>query len=168
MSGKTDRTRRMMIRSGAVSLALLASPAVMAETIRNRLSLSRRTFPVSPDPEDSERMIQRTIRDRTPTPDLVSLELTGIAENGDSVPLTFDIACAMAGNDYPDVVHVFVKHNPFPEVARYHFGPWNGSAKTEMRIRMRQSSDVVVVAEMADGRVAVARKAVEVLAGACG
>jgi sulfur-oxidizing protein SoxY len=168
MSRPADKIRRGLIGIGATGLALAFAPAALAETIRNRLSLSRRTFPVDPDPVDSERMIARTIRGRVPTPDLVKLELSGIAENGDAVPLTFDVRCAMAGNDYPETVHVFVKHNPFPEVARYHFGPWNGSAKTEMRVRMRQTSDVVVVAEMADGRVGVTRQSVEVLAGACG
>lgn len=168
MNQPPDRTRRGLIGMAAGGLALAASPAALAETIRNRLSLSRRTFPVTPDPEDSEKMIARTIRGRTPTADIVQVEISSIAENGDAVPVTFDVACSMDGNDYPDVVHVFVKHNPFPEVARYHFGPWNGSAKTEMRIRMRQSSDVVIVAEMADGRVGISRTPVEVLAGACG
>lgn len=168
MSAPTDKTRRGLIGLGMTGLIFGLTPAALAETIRNRLSLSRRTFPVDPDPADSERMIARAVRDRTPEPDLVRVDLSQIAENGDAVPVTFDVACSMAGNDYPEVVHVFVKHNPFPEVARYHFGPWNGSAKTEMRLRMRESSDVVIVAEMADGRVGVARRAVEVLAGACG
>jgi len=87
---------------------------------------------------------------------------------GDSIPLTFDVSCGFEGSDYPKTVHVFVRGNPFPEVARYHYGPWNGSALTEMRFRMRQTSDVVLVAEMADGRVAMARQNVEVLLGACG
>lgn len=168
MSNPADRTRRGLIGMVAAGLALASAPAAFAETIRNRLSLSRRTFPVTPDPEDSELMIARTIRGRTPTPDLVQVKISSIAENGDAVPVNFDVTCTMEGNDYPDVVHVFVKHNPFPEVARYHFGPWNGSAKTEMRLRMRESSDVVIVAEMADGRVGISRTPVEVLAGACG
>ncbi|WP_417518893.1 thiosulfate oxidation carrier protein SoxY [Minwuia sp.] len=160
--------RRGFSKLGLGGLLMLLSPSAMAESIRNRLSLSRRTFPVKPDPEDAEIMIGRAVRGREITPDLVIIDLPGIAENGDAVPLTFDVASAMAGQDYPEIVHVFVKHNPFPEVARYHFGVWNGSARTEMRIRMRESSDVVIVAEMADGRVGVARQAVDVLAGACG
>jgi len=149
-------------------MAMLAAPSVLAESIRNRLSLSRKTFPLEPDAEDAERMIQRTVRDRKTTEGLVQLDMAGIAENGDSVPLVFDINCTMTGDDYPAVVHVFVKHNPVPEVARYYYGPWNGSAKTEMRVRMRRSSDLVVVAEMADGRVGIVRQPVDVLAGACG
>ncbi|WP_416897801.1 MAG: thiosulfate oxidation carrier protein SoxY [Minwuia sp.] len=162
-----DRKRRALMALGAAAVAAAVAPASLAETIRNRLSQTRRTFPMDADPEDAERMIQRAIRGRTPVPDIVKIDLPGIAENGASVPLTFDVDCAMAGKDYPETVHVFVIDNPFPEVARYRYGPWNGSAQTEMRIRMATSSDVVIVAEMADGRVGVTREAVEVLEGAC-
>jgi sulfur-oxidizing protein SoxY len=170
MSGpaRIDGTRRRLLAAAAGLAAAAAAPAALAESIRNRLSLSRRTFPVKPDPEDAERMIGRAIRGRTPTPGLVLVDVAGIAENGDAVPVSFDVACSMSGDDYPATVHVFVKHNPFPEVARYHYGPWNGSALTEMRLRMRESSDLVIVAEMADGRVGVAREHVDVLLGACG
>jgi len=168
MTTRPDSKRRALMVAATGAAALLATPGALAEAVRNRFSMTRRTFPIKPDPVDAERMIQRAVRGREPVDGLVLLNLGGIAENGDSVPLEFDIACSMSGNDYPEKVHIFVKHNPFPEVARYHFGPWNGSAKTEMRMRMRQSSEVVLVAEMADGRVSVKRQAVEVLAGACG
>lgn len=169
MNGSTDRARRRLLGACAAAAAItLAAPAALGESIRNRLSLSRRTFPVKPDPEDAERMIGRAVRDREPTPGLVRMDVTDTAENGSSVPLVFDVECSMSGNDYPETVHVFVVHNPVPEVARYYYGPWNGSAETEMRLRMRQSSEIVIVAEMADGRVGVGRQEVNVLAGACG
>ena len=168
MSKRPDSARRAFLAAASGAVAFLVAPGAWAEAVRNRFSMTRRTFPIEPDPVDAERMIQRAVRGREPVGGLVRMTLSSIAENGDSVPLIFDINCSMAGNDYPEKVHIFVKHNPFPEVARYHFGPWNGSAKTEMRLRMRQSSDVVIVAEMADGRVSVERQAVEVLAGACG
>ena len=169
MKDRTDSMRRRVLAAGAAGLALaFAAPAALGETIRHRLSLSRRTFPITPDPEDAELMIHRALRDREPSPGLVHMDVTDTAENGSSVPLVFDVDCSMAGNDFPETVHVFVVHNPFPEVARYHYGPWNGSAETEMRLRMRQSSEIVVVAEMADGRVGIGRRQVNVLAGACG
>ncbi|MDF1733673.1 MAG: thiosulfate oxidation carrier protein SoxY [Minwuia sp.] len=170
----TERTagRRGISRRGVVTgaLALLAFPVVpaWAEGIRNRVSMFRRTFPVQPDVADAEVLVKIVLRGREPVPDLIALDLPLLAENGDSIPLTFDIHCSFEGDDWPKTVHVFVLGNPFPEVARYHYGPWNGSALTEMRFRMRQTSDVVLVAEMADGRAAIARQNVEVLLGACG
>lgn len=164
MSSARLVTRRLLL-AGTLSLA---AGGALAEEIRNRISMFRRTFPVQPDEEDAEEMVRRAIGGRPLTPDLVRLELPRLAENGDVVPLTLDVACSFEGDDYPKTVHIFVLGNPFPEVARYHYGPWNGSALTEMRLRMRQTSDVVAVAEMADDRVSVARRRVEVLLGACG
>lgn len=161
-------SRRRLLGWAVGMVTFGMAPVALAESVRNRLARFRRTFPTPPDPDYAERMVARVLRGRETTPDLIGMELGGIAENGESVPLTFDVNCTMAGDDYPAVVHVFVIDNPFPEVARYRYGPWNGSARTEMRMRMRQSSEVVIVAEMADGRAAMARKRVEVLAGACG
>ncbi|GJL87671.1 MAG: hypothetical protein DHS20C03_13800 [Minwuia thermotolerans] len=171
MTEQSPRTRGVSRRRVvAGSLALLSLPALpaWAEGIRNRVSMFRRTFPVQPDVADAEVLVNIVLRGRAPVPDLIELKLPVLAENGDSIPLTFDIRCSFEGNDWPKTVHVFVLGNPFPEVARYHYGPWNGSALTEMRFRMLQTSDVVLVAEMADGRAATARQNVEVLLGACG
>lgn len=164
---RTSLTRRRLAAGLTAVLAFGLSAPALAEGIRNRIARFRQTFPTQPDPAYAEEMVARTLRGRTPEAELLKVDLTGRAEDGESVPLVFDVDCAMAGNDYPVVVHVFVIDNPFPEVARYYFGPWNGSARTEMRMRMRQSSDVVLVAEMADGRVGLSRQPVEVLAGAC-
>ncbi|ANK82792.1 MAG: hypothetical protein TEF_19820 [Rhizobiales bacterium NRL2] len=161
-------SRRRLLGWAVGLLTLGTAPAALAESVRNRLARFRQTFPTPPDPDYAERMVARVLRGREPAPDLIELDLGGIAENGESVPLVFDVNCAMEGSDYPAVVHIFVIDNPFPEVARYRYGPWNGSARTEMRMRMRQSSEVVIVAEMADGRAGLVRKRVEVLAGACG
>lgn len=168
MKLKTDMIRRGLLAAGAVGAALALAPPAFAASVRNRFSMTRRTFPATPDPEDAERMVQRVIRGRELTAGLVRIEVTETSENGSSVPLITDVNCSMSGNDYPEIVHIFVLHNPFPEVARYHYGPWNGTARTEMRLRMRQSSEIVVIAEMADGRVGELRQPVEVLAGACG
>lgn len=170
MTSRINRTSvsRRALLGGATALLGLAAVPAWAEGIRNRVSMFRRTFPVQPDVADAEHLVGIVLRGREPVPDLIDLKLPLLAENGDSIPLSFDVRCSFEGNDYPKTVHIFVLGNPFPEVARYHYGPWNGSALTEMRFRMRQTSDVVLVAELADGRVATARQNVEVLLGACG
>lgn len=160
--------RRRGLLGGLIGLATtgVAAPA-WATGFRNRLSLFRQTFPAMPDPVEAERMVQTVLRGRTPVDGLLDLEAPDIAENGNVVPFSLRVNCAMTEDDYPDVVHVFTLHNPFPEVARLHFQPEMGDAAVEMRCRMRQSSEIVAVAEMADGRAGMARRFVNVTLGAC-
>jgi sulfur-oxidizing protein SoxY len=151
-------------------LGLVAAGVSMpawANSFRNRLSLFRQTFPVTPDPAEAERMVRTVLRGRTPVPKLIDLTAPDIAENGNVVPFSLRVNCSMTGKDYPEVVHVFTLHNPFPEVARLHFQPEDGEAAIEMRCRMRQSTQLVAVAEMADGRAGLARRFVDVTLGAC-
>ncbi len=158
--------RALLALAGALPAAGLATP-VAAESFRNRLTNFRQTFPVEPDPAEAERKIAVIVDGRTPSDGLVGLKAPGIAENGAVVPFEMWVNCTMRGSDYPRVVHVFAMHNPFPEVARLHFGPQNGEARIEMRCRMRRSSELVAVADMADGRVGVVRVPVTVTLGAC-
>ena len=69
--------------------------------------------------------------------------------------------------DYPQVVHILVLDNPFPEIARFFFSKQSGSADLSIRIRMRKSSDIIAIAEMADGTVGEDRFYVDVTIGAC-
>lgn len=160
-------TRRgLLVALGSLLLAGQSLPS-WANSFRNRVSLFRQTFPVTPDPEEAERMVRTVLRGRAPEPGLIDLTAPDIAENGSVVPFSLKVNCSMSGDDYPELVHVFTMHNPFPEVARLHFQPENGEAEVELRCRMRQSTDLVAVAEMADGRAGLARRAVSVTLGAC-
>ena len=73
----------------------------------------------------------------------------------------------MDGEDYPKVVHILVLDNPFPEIAKFYFSKQSGSADLSIRIRMRQSSEVIAIAEMVNGKIGEDRLFVEVTIGAC-
>ncbi len=172
--GALGRDRRSLLKSGAGALAIaaLSGTRVQADDsagnpFRDRFQSFRQTFRVEPDPEEAERILRNIIRGRAVVDDLVDLTAPDIAENGNAVPITFRVQCSMTGEDRPDIVHVLAMGNPFPEVAKYHFSPQSGRAEIAMRCRMRQTSDLVVVADMVDGRVGVARARVNVTLGAC-
>ena len=73
----------------------------------------------------------------------------------------------MEKQDWPKLVHFLAMDNPFPEVAKFYFTPACGEAEVAFRCRMRTSSYLVVIAEMADNTVAMTRRYVDVTLGAC-
>ena len=163
------RSQRRSLLAGMLCWAttgFLGMPAA-ATTWRNKLSLFRSAFPVAPDRGEAELMVKAVLRGRKPRPGLVSLSAPDLVENGEIVPLKVAVDCAMSAEDYPTMIHIFALDNPYPEVARYHLLPENGAAEIEMRCRMRVSSELVAVAEMADGTVGLAERHVDVTLGAC-
>ena len=134
---------------------------------RDRFQSFRQTFRVEPNPEEAKRIINNIIKGRDKRNNLILLNAPDIAENGNVVPINFSVNCSMNGNDYPKVVHILVLDNPFPEIVKFFFSNQSGSADLAIRIRMRQSSEVVAIAEMADGTVGEDRFFVDVTIGAC-
>ena len=100
--------------------------------------------------------------------DRVILTLPEIAENGGTVPLTVSVGSPMTDAEHVKAVHIFADGNPLPEVANYFLGPHNGRAELSIRMRLRQTQKVVVVAEMSNGEAWVGRKEVKVTLGGCG
>ena len=92
----------------------------------------------------------------------VSLKAPTIAENGAVVPIT-------ASSDMGNVskFHIFVAKNPAPYVARFHL-VGTGRAEVATRIKMGETSNVVAVAETADGQFFKATQEVRVTIGGCG
>ncbi len=134
---------------------------------RDRFQSYRQTFRIKPDREEAIRIMKNIINGRDIKEGLIEMSLPDIAEDGNVVPLNFKINCEMTEEDYPKKVHVLALDNPFPEVAIFKFSPYNGEAKISFRIRMRGSSEVVVISEMIDGTVGLSKQYVEVMLGAC-
>ena len=158
--------RRVLLGAGVVALAgtaaraqereLLAPPEVQShekELVENRAK--------------AESILAGIIAGRPLRDGLISGTTPDIAEDGSAVPVTFKVACSMSGDDYPHSVHVIGMVNPFPEIARFHFTPACGEAEVSFRCRMRATSDLVLVADMADGTVGLSKHFVDVTMGAC-
>ena len=134
---------------------------------RDRFQSYRQTFRIEPNREEAERIINNIIKKRPVDDSLINLIAPDIAEDGNVVPITFSINCKMTADDYPKKVHILALENPFPEIAIYEFFPNMGKAEVSFRCRMRESADLIVLAEMADGRIAMTKKYIDVMLGAC-
>ena len=113
--------------------------------------------------------IARAIGDREPAEGgMIKLELPEIAENGNTVPLKFEVESPMSPDAYVKSVHVFADGNPNPDVASFHFTPASGKAAASTRMRLAKTQNVVAAAEMSDGSTYMASKEVKVTIGGCG
>lgn len=98
----------------------------------------------------------------------ITLELPQIAENGNTVPVGFEVDSPMTDSDYVKAVHLYAEGNPNPEVATIYFSPANGVARASTRMRLIKSQNIVAIAEMSDGSLYRETVAVKVTIGGCG
>lgn len=99
-----------------------------------------------------------------------ALQLTTpeIAENGNSVPVSFTVDSPMSEEDHVMSVMLLASDNPSPDVATFHFTPASGSAKASTRIRLARTQDVVAVARTNTGQLYRVSRNVKVTIGGCG
>lgn len=98
----------------------------------------------------------------------VSIELPEIAENGNTVPLSFAVNAPMTADNYVSEVLVVAEGNPNPGVATFHFTPMSGKAEASTRIRLATTQNIVVVAKTSGGQFFTGQKLVKVTIGGCG
>ena len=134
---------------------------------RDRFQTYRQTFRVEPDKGEALRIINNIIRGKKYVSGIINLKAPDVAEDGNVVPVSFEIKCSMQNDDFPTKVHVLAMENPFPEIAIYEFFQGSGKAEVTFRCRMRTSSKLVVICEMADGRVSKEEKFIDIMLGAC-
>jgi sulfur-oxidizing protein SoxY len=79
--------------------------------------------------------IKERIGDTATKEGRISLELPQIAENGNTVPVAFEIDSPMTESDYVKAVHLFAEKNPLPNVASFRFTPRSGKARASTRMR---------------------------------
>lgn len=104
----------------------------------------------------------------TPEKSKISIELPEIAENGNTVPLSFSVDAPMTATDYVSEVLVVSEGNPNPGVATFRFTPLSGKAEASTRIRLATTQNIVVVAKTNGGKFYTAQKLVKVTIGGCG
>ena len=98
----------------------------------------------------------------------ITLELPQIAENGNTVPVGFEVESPMTAGNYVKTVHLFAEGNPNPEVCAIHFTPDSGVAKASTRMRLAKTQKIVALAEMSDGSFKRETVEVKVTIGGCG
>jgi sulfur-oxidizing protein SoxY len=98
----------------------------------------------------------------------VTLDLPEIAENGNTVPMSFEVDAPMTADSYVKAVTVMADGNPSPDVATFHFTPMSGKAAASTRMRLVGTQNVLAVAQMSDGSAMMGTKQVKVTIGGCG
>ena len=106
--------------------------------------------------------------DAKPVEAKVNLDLPEIAENGNTVPFGVSVESPMTDKDYVKAVHVVATGNPRPEVASFGLTPLSGKASVSSRMRLGKTQDIIVVAEMSDGKFYMGKRTVKVTIGGCG
>ena len=98
----------------------------------------------------------------------IVLDLPEIAENGNSVTLSFDVDHPMTPERHVTDVLVLADSNPSPRVATFRFTPRSGRATAATRIRLAGTQVVSVLAKTSDSKVFLAQRQVKVTVGGCG
>ncbi|MEQ1611815.1 MAG: SoxY-related AACIE arm protein [Hyphomicrobiaceae bacterium] len=88
-----------------------------------------------------------------PKPGRIKLDISPLAENGNSVPLTITVESPMSATDHVKTIYLFSPENPQPDVARFHIGPRAGRAQVKTSIRLATSQHIHGIAVMSDGSV---------------
>lgn len=84
-------------------------------------------------------------------PGKVTLDISPIVENGNSVPVTVTVNSPMSATDRVSAIAIFNERNPQRDVANFKLGPRAGRAAVSTRIRLATSQKLVAVAMMSDG-----------------
>jgi len=102
-------------------------------------------------PESMSAAMSNALGGVTPKPGRIKLDISPLAENGNSVPLTVTVESPMTAADHVKSIYLFSPENPLPDIARFHIGPRAGRAQVKTSIRLATSQRVHAVAMMSDG-----------------
>ena len=154
--------RAFLLSAGAASLvagsALGLAQAALAEDMASTQLERTRQF------EDAFKAL---VAGAKPVEGRIAVDLPEIAENGNFVPVTISVDSPMTQGDHVTAIHVLSTANPMAKIATFHLSPVNGLAKIQSRIRLAKTQDVVVLAQMSTGELAIATQTVKVTIGGC-
>ena len=146
-------TRRMIIKGGAVMLALAALPkALMAA------AWPQKAFGYSAAGGAMKELLGTDVT--TPT-DRIDLKVPEIAENGAVVPVVIETDL-----ENVDSISIVVRNNPRPLAATFEIPPGT-LPKISSRIKMGETSDVMAVVKTSDA-IYSTKSEVKVTIGGCG
>ena len=135
--------------SGDVGLPLTRR-AVLAGTAAMACIASRSTLALA-TPETMTAALREAFGDATVRRGRVSIDLSEIAENGNSVPLIVQVDSPMTVEDHVTAIYVLSDKNPSANVVRFHLSPRSGRARVQTNIRLATTQTVTAVARMRDG-----------------
>lgn len=144
-----------MTRRQALVVTLGISAATMAR------------MPAYASADEAEALVSEFTGGAEPQAGRIVLTVPEVADNGNAVPVSFEVESAMEGDDRVERVLIVADGNPRPEVATFHFTALSAAAAATTRIRLAQSQTLTAVAKMADGSFLVDRREISVTVGGC-
>ncbi len=150
-------SRRAFVIAGAAATCLASAIPALAEAVT---TTPERT-------EQFKEAFAKIVGQTTPVEGKITVDLPETAENGNFVPVSIQIDSPMTEADHVKAIHLLSTGNPFAHVATFRLSPLNGLAKVQSRMRLARTQDVVVLAEMSDGTLAIATVLVKVTIGGC-
>ncbi|MBB4302250.1 sulfur-oxidizing protein SoxY [Rhodobium orientis] len=117
---------------------------------------------------EAQKLIDEFTGGATPESGKISLSAPEIAENGNTVPVGFEIDSPMTADDHIETVMLLAPANPRPGVATFHFTALSGKAAASTRMRLAKTQDLVAVAKTSKGAFYMDTKPVKVTIGGCG
>ncbi|WP_322891107.1 MULTISPECIES: thiosulfate oxidation carrier protein SoxY [unclassified Yoonia] len=97
----------------------------------------------------------------------ITLDLPAVAENGAQVPLTVKLDSPMTAEDHVTAIHIIATRNPAPQIGTFHLTPQMSRAEAMTRIRVAEEQEILVLAELSDGRVFEQTASIIVSVGGC-
>lgn len=97
----------------------------------------------------------------------IELDLPNVAENGAQVPLGIRIESPMTDDDHVRAIHVIATRNPAPDIGTFHLSPHLARAEVFTRIRLAEEQEILVLAELSDGRIFAQAAQITVSVGGC-
>ena len=98
----------------------------------------------------------------------IKMDLPLIAENGAVVPVTVEVQSPMTPASHVKAIYIISDKNRRPLNAKFKLTPAMGSATVGTNLRLGESTDVRVIAELNDGTLLMAKREIKVTVGGCG
>ncbi|HEV8533255.1 MAG TPA: thiosulfate oxidation carrier protein SoxY [Methylomirabilota bacterium] len=98
---------------------------------------------------------------------VMTLEAPLIAEDGGNVPLAVEVKSPMTPQSYVKAIYILSDKNPRPLNAKLTLTPACGQAYVATNIRLADTGDVRVVAEMQDGALLMVKRSIRVVVAGC-
>ena len=144
--------RRAFLAAGGAALSLAVLP---------------RPFAAAAAGAEVEQAIAAILDGRTPEEGGITLEVPRVAENGAQVPISIAVDSPMTAEDHVTAIHMLTPQNPTPGAGRFRLTPALARAEVATRIRLAEEQEILVLAELSDGRVRTAAVSIAVTVGGC-
>ena len=136
-SDRTATRRDVLKIAGALAVGGAAVPAAIA--------------PAAATPAEMQAAVARVVGGARVNAGKVRLDIPPLVENGNTVPCTVTVDSPMTAASHVKAIHVFAERNPQPYVISAVLGPRAGRARISTRIRLRDTQNVLAIAELSDG-----------------